>query len=361
MLAWLLEQAEIPPPPVEEVSMEVIPVEAVEDDAKTKELKNAVNVLLANMSETMQRTMLETKGVALEANTPADEVRSKVKEMLLTQMQEQQKEGDDQSLARQMSVEEGEVVTPGPAPAKPEPPSLAPPPPPRPRDDGVIRAMPPGSGEKGSTDEGGKAISLHLISFSDLLDYSPQDRQERQFEASVSAEMLQCLLSRHFGTIIFHAFKTLSIFAPPEPAPAPATAPPVVEDNAQSGDSATPVDTEGNTQEGGTQADADAPKPASEEEKEKKSEPEGQKAGDEEASKQPPPSPAETFRPFELLAPAKLTPLVQFYLSQEGGEGTDDTHAVALFLAFRFFDRQGHGSLSKSQLEKILQVSQSHP
>jgi hypothetical protein len=61
----------------------------------------------------------------------------------------------------------------------------------------------------------------------------------------------------------------------------------------------------------------------------------------------------------ELLMPKVFSSLMQRYLTSDGANPADDD-LLAMFMAFRFFDRHGRGALSKPQLEKVLQVRYSH-
>jgi len=289
--------------------------------------------------------MLEGKGVALTESMSGTDVSAKLKEVMLQEMitAEVERMKAEQELLppgpleTQASIEEGEVVPESEIQQTPQ--AIESPPAPPSNESDTIIAKPPRT--SGANDV---PITLHLIPLSDLLDYTPQDRMERHFEVSVAAEMLICYLSRYFASTILNAFVKQCLYPLPEPTTPPAPGP-VVEDNTQSGDGADPMITEGNTQDGGAEADTPAVS--------------AQDLNEQKALEKTPSSPApviDSFRPYELLQPSKFTPLLDYFISLEGQDQTDESRLVGLFLALRFLDRHGHGSLSKTVFEKLILV-----
>jgi hypothetical protein len=165
---------------------------------------------------------------------------------------------------------------------------------------GEIVACPPALGKDEPRD---KAVSLEWQPLATLLAYSAAERNERHFEVSLGAETLQGLLNWHHASLLLQSIRHEAIYelgAPPVPIP---------------------------------------------------------------------PIPGQLSPDDAHLLMGNATPrLLDMYMHmvrsrqrQPPPRATDGEEALALFLAFRAFDRQGNGCLSKSQLERILLVRRHHP
>lgn len=139
-------------------------------------------------------------------------------------------------------------------------------------------------------------VSLEVTTLANLLDYHLTDRNERHFEASLAAEMLICLMARHQGSIIYHAITNESVY-----------------------------DTSSGLIEPAALTSASLPQRS------------------------------QSVAAF--LNHEGLNRVMDRYLSlTQDKVNTMEDDVLSLFLAFRFFDRMGTGTLAKPYLERVIQV-----